>query len=115
MKRIQHKRDHSWRALRAPAAGAVYVGKPTPWANPYEIYIYGAVRAVVLWQSFSAEYRPDGQQGYTVRIAAVSVLLVWAAGDWKVAQVGGPPAGMDTVVLGVVPTTFPVPAESWHR
>ena len=69
----------------------------------------------VLWQSFSAEYRPDGQQGYTVRIAAVSVLLVWAAGDWKVAQVGGPPAGMDTVVLGVVPASFPVPAESWHR
>ena len=75
----------------------------------------GAVRAVVLWQSFSSEYRPDGQQGYTVRIAAVSVLLVWAAGDWKVAQIGGPPAGVDTVVLGVVPATFPVPAEGWHR
>jgi hypothetical protein len=70
---------------------------------------------VVLWQSFSFQYRPDGQQGYTVRIAPVSVLLVWAAGDWKVARVGGPPAGMDTVVLGVVPATFPVPAESWHR
>ena len=73
------------------------------------------MRAVVLWQSFSSEYRPDGQQGYTVRIAAVSVLLVWAAGDWKVAQIGGPPPGMDTVVLGVVPAPFPVPAESWHR
>jgi hypothetical protein len=75
----------------------------------------GAVLAVVLWQSFSAEYRPDGQQGYTVRIAPVSVLLVWAADDWKVAQVSGPPIGMDTVVLGVLPPTFPVPAESWHR
>jgi len=75
----------------------------------------GAVRAVVLWQSFSGEFRPDGQQGYTVRIAPVSVLLVWAAGDWKVAQVSGPPIGMDTVVLGVLPPTFPVPAENWHR
>jgi len=49
------------------------------------------------------------------------VLLVWAAGDWKVSQVGRPPAGAgtagvgDTVVVGVVPDTFPVPAESWHR
>ena len=98
-------------AVTRPTGGGRVVGvQATEVSAPA-----GAVRAVVLWQSFSAEYRPDGQQGYTVRIAAVSVLLVWAAGDWKVAQVGGPPAGMDTVVLGVVPATFPVPAESWHR
>ena len=98
-------------AVTRPAGGGRVVGVQATEATAPA----GAVRAVVLWQSFSSEYRPDGQQGYTVRIAAVSVLLVWAAGDWKVAQVGGPPAGMDTVVLGVVPATFPVPAESWHR
>lgn len=98
-------------AAAGPAGGGRVMGVQTTEATSPA----GAVRAVVLWQSFSSEYRPDGQHGYTVRIAAVSVLLVWAAGDWKVAQIGGPPAGMDTVVLGVLPATFPVPAESWHR
>jgi len=97
-------------AVTRPAGGGRVVGgQATEVSAPA-----GAVRAVVLWQSFSSEYRPDGQQGYTVRIAAVSVLLVWA-GDWKVAQIGGPPPGVDTVVLGVVPAAFPVPAEGWHR
>ena len=99
-----------------PAGGGRVVGvRATPAAAPD-----GAMRAVVLWEGFTHEYRPDGRQGYTVRIEPVSVLLVWAAGDWKVSQVGRPPAGagtaeVDTVVVGVVPDTFPVPAESWHR
>jgi hypothetical protein len=103
-------------AVTQPTGGGRVVGVQAAQVSaPAGAVPAGAVRAVVLWQSFSFQYRPDGQQGYTVRIAPVSVLLVWAAGDWKVAQVGGPPAGMDTVVLGVVPATFPVPAESWHR
>ena len=99
-----------------PAGGGRVVGvRATPAAAPA-----GAMRAVVLWEGFTHEYRPDGRQGYTVRIEPVSVLLVWAAGDWKVSQVGRPPAaaggaGLDTVVVGVVPESFPVPAESWHR
>jgi len=99
-----------------PAGGGRVVGvRATPAAAPD-----GAMRAVVLWEGFTHEYRPDGRQGYTVRIEPVSVLLVWAAGDWKVSQVGRPPAGagtaeVDTVVVGVVPDSFPVPAESWHR
>ena len=83
--------------------------RATPAAAPA-----GAVRAVVLWQSFSREYRPDGQTGYTVRIEPVSLLLVWAAGDWKVSRIAGPPPDLDTAVLGVVPESFPVPAESWR-
>lgn len=98
-------------AATGTGGGGRVVGvRITPAAAPD-----GAVQAVVLWQSFTGEYRTDGQRGFTVRIAPVSLLLVWAAGDWKVAQVGGPPAGMDTVVLGVVPEDFPVPAETWHR
>jgi len=94
-----------------PAGGGRVVGvRVTPAAGPAD-----AMRAVVLWQSFSREYRPDGRRGYTVRIEPVSVLLVWAAGDWKVSAVTGPPPGLDTAVLGVLPDTFPVPAESWHR
>ena len=99
-----------------PAGGGRVIGvRATPAEAPA-----GAMRAVVLWEGFSYEYRADGQQGYTVRIEPVAVLLVWAAGDWKVSQVGRPPAGsggagLDTVVVGVVPESFPVPAESWHR
>jgi len=104
-----------------PTGGGRVIGvRATPAAAPA-----GAMRAVVLWEGFSREYRPDGRQGYTVRIEPVAVLLVWAGGDWKVSQVGRPPAGtdtdagagagLDTVVVGVVPESFPVPAESWHR
>jgi hypothetical protein len=74
-----------------------------------------AMQAVVLWESFNAEYRSDGQQGYTVRIEPVGVQLVWVGGDWKVSRIGPPPAGLDTAVLGVLPAGFPVPAEQWHR
>jgi len=99
-----------------PTGGGRVIGvRATPAAAPA-----GAMRAVVLWEGFSHEYRTDGRQGYTVRIEPVAVLLVWAGGDWKVSQVGRPPAaaggaGLDTVVVGVVPESFPVPAESWHR
>ena len=99
-----------------PTGGGRVIGvRATPAAAPP-----GAMRAVVLWEGFSHEYRTDGRQGYTVRIEPVAVLLVWAGGDWKVSQVGRPPAaaggaGLDTVVVGVVPESFPVPAESWHR
>jgi len=104
-----------------PTGGGRVIGvRATPAAAPA-----GAMRAVVLWEGFSHEYRTDGRQGYTVRIEPVAVLLVWAGGDWKVSRVGRPPAGtdtdagagagLDTVVVGVVPESFPVPAESWHR
>ena len=99
-----------------PAGGGRVIGvHAAPAATPA-----GAVQAVVLWQSFSREYRPDGRTGYTVRIEPVAVLLVWAGGDWKVSRVGPPPPGtaggdVGTVVVGVVPDTFPVPAEGWHR
>jgi hypothetical protein len=45
MQRIQYQRTYSWRA----PTGAVYVGSFTQWANPYESYIFGAERAVVLY------------------------------------------------------------------
>ena len=100
-----------------PTGGGRVIGvRATPAAAPA-----GAMRAVVLWQGFCREYRPDGRQGYTVRIEPVAVLLVWAGGDWKVTRVGrrrraaAGGAGLDTVVVGVVPESFPVPAEGWHR
>jgi hypothetical protein len=74
-----------------------------------------AMQAVVLWESFNAEYRVDGQQGYTVRIEPIGVQLVWVGDDWKVSRIGPPPSGLDTAVLGVLPEGFPVPAEQWHR
>ena len=85
--------------------------RPTPAAVPD-----GAVRAVVLWQSFSAEYRPDGQQGVHGADRAGDGAAGVGGRGLEGDQVGGPPVGMDTVVLGgVVPVSFPVPAENWHR
>jgi hypothetical protein len=46
MYRIQQQHSYNWQA----PGGAVYVGKPTQWANPYESYIFGAERAVMLFR-----------------------------------------------------------------
>ena len=41
-KRIQRKRTKGWRM----PPGAVYVGRPTKWGNPFKIKEYGAEGAV---------------------------------------------------------------------
>lgn len=98
-------------AAAGPGGGGRVLGvQVTPVSEPA-----ADMRVVVLWEDFNSEYRIDGQQGFTVRIQPVSVLLAWIEGDWKVTRVGAAPDGIQSMVLGVVPPGFPVPAEHWHR
>ena len=77
MQRIQQKRDYSWRA----PAGAVYVGKPTPWANPYEIYIYGASRAVLLFRQKVARMSEAEREAWLAPLRQATALMCWCPLD----------------------------------
>ncbi len=50
-KRIQRKRTKGWRM----PAGAVYVGRPTKWGNPFDTASTGRISAVV---RFACEVAP---------------------------------------------------------
>ena len=77
MQRIQCERNYSWRAQRAPAAGAIYVGKPTQWANLYEIYIFGAVRAVLLYRQKVARMPEAEREAWLAPLRQASALMCW--------------------------------------
>ena len=81
MKRIQQRRDYRWRALRAPAAGAVYVGKPTPWANPYEIHIFGAAGAVLLFRQKVVRMPEAEREAWLAPLRKATALMCWCKPD----------------------------------
>jgi Domain of unknown function (DUF4326) len=76
MQRIQCKRDIGWRT----PAGAVYVGNFTQWASPYEIYIYGAVRAVVLYRQKVARMSEAEREAWLAPLRQASALMCWCGG-----------------------------------
>ena len=73
MRRIQRKRTRSWR----PPAGAVYVGKPTQWANPYEICIYGWVIAVFLFRRYVEAMSDVEREAWLAPLYQASALMCW--------------------------------------
>ncbi len=50
-KRIQRRRSKGWRM----PSGAVYVGRPTAYANPYTVAEYGRDEAVALFRQHLVE------------------------------------------------------------
>ncbi len=56
-KRIQRKRTKGWRM----PANTVYVGRPTPWGNPYDFAEGGREEAVRLFRQHVAD-RPTFQE-----------------------------------------------------
>lgn len=48
-KRIQRKRMKGWRM----AEGAVYVGRPTRWGNPFAVWNFGHERGVGYFRAFA--------------------------------------------------------------
>lgn len=48
--RIQRKRSKGWRM----PAGAVYVGRPTKWGNPFPVHRFGFTGAVEYFRTFCA-------------------------------------------------------------
>jgi hypothetical protein len=77
MQRIQRKRNYSWRA----PAGSFYVGKPTQWANPYEIYIFGSARAVLLYRQKVARMPEAEREAWLAPLRQASVLMCWCPLD----------------------------------
>ncbi len=51
-KRIQRKRTKGWRM----PAGAVYVGRPTRWGNPFDVADTGRVSALMRFTRFIAPF-----------------------------------------------------------
>lgn len=84
MKRIQRQRAKGWRMPK----NAVYVGRPTPWGNPFEVgasYVY--VNGIPMPTLFQPERRPVDDATHAValyrewldtrprRVAAIASLL----------------------------------------
>lgn len=66
-KRIQRKRTKGWRMLE----GAVYVGRPTMYGNPYEVKRFGLDGALALYRnSITGYWTPDAvPRGTSVEVA----------------------------------------------
>ena len=71
MQRIKHSRGRG----RQQPSSAVYVGKPTPWANPYEIYIYGWDYAVVLFRQKVARMPGVEREAWLAPLRQASALM----------------------------------------
>lgn len=69
--RVQRRRARGWRM----PAGAVYVGRPTRWGNPYPVTEHGAVAAV-------ARYRLMLSADVELLAAARSELAGWSLACW---------------------------------
>jgi hypothetical protein len=73
MQRIQQQRVYSWQT----PAGAVYVGNFTQWANPYEIYIFGAARAVLLFRQKVARMPEAEREAWLAPLRQSTALTCW--------------------------------------
>ncbi len=58
---IQRKRTRGWRMPE----GAVYVGRPTKWGNPFDVAKYGREKALEYYRAFlTGEYLPEIRGDY---------------------------------------------------
>lgn len=55
MNRLQRKRTRGWRMPE----GAVYVGRPSPWGNPFPVEKYGREKALEYFRAYlTGEFVP---------------------------------------------------------
>lgn len=60
-KRIQRKRTKGWKM----PVGAVYVGRPTRWGNPYSVNVRGTrERSLDQFRAYVSEMNPDVRAGW---------------------------------------------------
>lgn len=75
--RIQRQRTKGWRM----PAGAVYVGRPTKWGNPFKVTGGGAVNDRASSVGLFRRYRPDEAYLEVVRELRGTDLACWCPLD----------------------------------
>ena len=91
--RIQRRRTRGWRMPQ----GAVYVGRPSVWGNPYAIQRYGRVTWEVegfgvLLQTF---YSRTGREARAYAVDRLAHLLAEGRAPWSVDMIRRELAGHD--------------------
>jgi hypothetical protein len=77
MQRIQRKRIRGWQT----PAGAVYVGRPSNWANRHDIYVYGWRGAVALFREDLEAVTEEEREAWLAPLRPATALVCWCPLD----------------------------------